>query len=91
MLKRAAIKGMDLDKASGHGVRFYDFPRVHDMKAFKATYRERLDSLGGVTGQRGGGGLTTLAEQTGAPLLNASMCDLLVRKPACGAFFVPHF
>lgn len=41
-LKRVAAKALGLN---GDGLRFYEFPEISDIAAFKNLYRERLDSL----------------------------------------------
>lgn len=45
------------------GTRFYDFPDISNVKAFKATYRERLDSLGSADRAAGGAMSETIADE----------------------------
>ena len=45
VLMRVAVKTMQLDAASGDGVRFYVFDNVPDSRAFKKQFRASLDAL----------------------------------------------
>jgi len=73
VLKRAAIKGMGLDKADSGGVRFYEFEHISNMKEFKAVYRQRLDSLGTVKAAGVG--------RFGAPeVMDSEVADLMVAE-----------
>ncbi len=43
ILKKMAMRGMNL--SDGQGTSFYEFDQIEDEKAFKATYRNAMDSL----------------------------------------------
>jgi heme oxygenase (biliverdin-producing, ferredoxin) len=43
ILKKIAVTGMNLTE--GEGTNFYAFPTISDEKAFKATYRQAMDTL----------------------------------------------
>ncbi len=45
ILGRVAARALGVDAESGQGVAFYRFAGIPDIRAFKTTYRERLDRL----------------------------------------------
>jgi heme oxygenase len=71
MLKGLAARQLELD---GDGLRFYEFPAIHDPLVFKAEYRRRLDELALAYGERD----TIVEEARTAFQLNAAIFDQLV-------------
>ncbi len=74
VLRRLAAEQLDLD---GDGLRFYEFPAIPDLPAFKAEFRRRLDALELTNGERE----AVVEEACTAFSLNGAIFEQLVAGP----------